>query len=113
MYARSSRVYHDTVVSCSSNLHRVYCKDLIFVQGGSADLLRSMNAVSTLYLFPSTYTVTVKNIVEALAICPGTDAFLSVPYILKMLAESKDGLEMLRTMNLVSTGGAPLPEARE
>ncbi|KIP01884.1 hypothetical protein PHLGIDRAFT_16917 [Phlebiopsis gigantea 11061_1 CR5-6] len=81
-------------------------------KGGSADLLRSMNAVSTLYLFSSTYPMTVKNIAGALAVCPGVDAFLSVPYILKMLAEHEDGLEILRVMSLVSTGGAPLPEAR-
>ena len=56
--------------------------------------------------------MTVQNITGALSACPGTEAFLSVPYILKMLAEHPDGLMMLRSMNLVSTGGAPFPEAR-
>ena len=37
-------------------------------------------------------------------------AFLSVPYILSILTEDMDGagVEMLKTMNFVSTGGAPL-----
>ena len=72
-----------------------------------------MNAVSTLYLFSSLYPITASNVIGALSICPGVRAFLSVPYILKMLAESADGLKMLQTMDLVSTGGAPLPEARK
>lgn len=79
--------------------------------GGSADLLRSLNALSTLYLFPSVYPMTAVNILGALSVCPDVRAFLSVPYILKMLAETPDGLKMLRQMDLVSTGGAPLPEA--
>ena len=57
--------------------------------------------------------MTVRNVLGALAACTDVEAFLSVPYILKMLVEHPEGLEMLRTMNLVSTGGAPLPEACE
>jgi hypothetical protein len=71
-----------------------------------------MNAISTLYLFSSLYPMTVPNILGAMSICSEITAFLSVPYILKMLAESSDGMQMLRGMDLVSTGGAPLPEAR-
>lgn len=72
-----------------------------------------MNAASTLYLFSSIYPMTVSNILGALSVCAGTTAFLSVPYILKMLAEDHNGLKMLQSMDLVSTGGAPLPEARK
>lgn len=57
--------------------------------------------------------MSVKNITGAMSICPDTQAFLSVPYILKMLAEHPDGLKMLISVNLVSTGGAPLPETCE
>ena len=35
-------------------------------------------------------------------------AFLSVPYILTILAEDMAAMEMLKSMDLVSTGGAPL-----
>ena len=72
-----------------------------------------MNALSTLYMFSSTYPVTATNVVGAVSACTGVAAFLSVPYILKALAEDANGLKMLKNMNLVSTGGAPLPEARE
>ena len=70
-----------------------------------------MNALSTLYLFSSTYPITLKNVLDAMSACSDVAAFLSVPYILKFLAEDPDGLQMLQRMNLVSTGGAPLPEA--
>lgn len=83
----------------------------IIPQGGSADFLRSMNAISTLYLFSSLYSMTVQNVLGAMSVCPDACSFLSVPYILKMVAESPEGLKMLRRMDLVSTGGAPLPEA--
>ncbi|KAJ3555377.1 hypothetical protein NM688_g2610 [Phlebia brevispora] len=79
--------------------------------GGSADILRSMNALSILYMFPSTYPVTVTNVLGAMSACPDVTAFLSVPYILKLLVEDTRGMQMLRKMELVSTGGAPLPEA--
>ena len=72
-----------------------------------------MNALSTLYLFSSTYSMTSANIVGAVSACPRTAAFLSVPYILKMLAEDTEGLKMLQRMELVSVGGAPLPELCE
>ncbi|KAI0343014.1 acetyl-CoA synthetase-like protein [Trametopsis cervina] len=78
--------------------------------GGSADLFRSMNALTSLYMFPSTYPITIANILGAVAACPESSAFLSVPYILKLLAEDSEGLEMLQRMELVSVGGAPLPE---
>ena len=70
-----------------------------------------MNALSTLYLFSSVYPVTTANVLGALSVCDRVSAFLSVPYILKLLAEDPDGVRMLRRMKLVSTGGAPLPEA--
>ncbi|KAI0083934.1 acetyl-CoA synthetase-like protein [Irpex rosettiformis] len=78
--------------------------------GGSADLLRSMNALSILYLFSSTHSMTAASIIGAVSACPNNAAFLSVPYILKMLAEDTEGLKMLQRMDLVSVGGAPLPE---
>lgn len=55
--------------------------------------------------------MTATNIVNAVSACHDTAAFLSVPYILKMLAEDVEGLKMLQRMELVSVGGAPLPEA--
>jgi hypothetical protein len=91
-------------------------------------------ARSVVYFYPtSDVPITSANVVAAVNACqepppalPGvtiTDqqvserrerfrvrAFLSVPYILTILADDLDGpgIAMLRTMDLVSTGGAPL-----
>ncbi len=102
--------------------------------GGVSDLLRAWMARSMLYLYPSsTCPVTTPNVLAAVAACkaylghatqasstpppPGRvarfniNALLSVPYILSMLAERDEGIEMLAQMDLVSTGGAPLDTA--
>lgn len=102
--------------------------------GGVSDLLRAWMARSVLYLYPtSDVPVTPQNIIGAVESCqeglqdpPGLQlddaqraerahrfkvtAFLSVPYILTILAEDHDGpgMELLKQMNYVSTGGAPL-----
>lgn len=102
--------------------------------GGVSDLLRAWTARSVLYLYPtSDVPVTPQHIIDAVISCqnevpdlPGIQlnaaqraeradrfkvtAFLSVPYILTILAEDHDGpgMDLLRRMDYVSTGGAPL-----
>ncbi|EPQ56692.1 thioester reductase [Gloeophyllum trabeum ATCC 11539] len=78
--------------------------------GGMPDFLRSMMSRTPLYLYSSLYPINATNVVEALSSCRDVRAFLSVPYILKMLSESDAGMCMLQRMRLVSTGGAPLPD---
>ncbi|KAK4686150.1 hypothetical protein P7C73_g3978, partial [Tremellales sp. Uapishka_1] len=101
--------------------------------GGVSDLLRAWMARSMIYFYPtSDLPITTNYVVSAIEACqrapaklelsPGADqgderaqrfrvnAFLSVPYILTILAEDEagKGVEMLKSMDLVSTGGAPL-----
>ncbi|WVW83561.1 hypothetical protein I302_105582 [Kwoniella bestiolae CBS 10118] len=102
--------------------------------GGISDLLRAWMARSMIYFYPtSDVAITSENVVSAVSACqspvPPLDgisltpaqeeerqkrfqvtSFLSVPYILSTLAEDPDGegLKMLRSMEYVSTGGAPL-----
>lgn len=64
---------------------------------------------STLYMYPSTLPITSSNLLEAFNACPEKlTSFLSVPYILEMLADTKEGLKKLAGFELVSTGGSPL-----
>jgi hypothetical protein len=105
--------------------------------GGVSDLLRAWMARSMIYFYPtSDVPVTTTHVVQAVKVCraPGllkgidhpreglaeerakrfrVSAFLSVPYILSTLAEdlNGEGMQMLREMELVSTGGAPLETA--
>lgn len=106
--------------------------------GGVSDLLRAWMARSMIYFYPtSDVPITTGNVVSAVHSCKApslrlagdhtwddkqaaerekrfkVSAFLSVPYILSTLAEDLDGqgVDLLRGMELVSTGGAPLETA--
>ncbi|WVQ94361.1 hypothetical protein IAU59_001440 [Kwoniella sp. CBS 9459] len=102
--------------------------------GGVSDLLRAWMARSMIYFYPtSDNPVTATNVVYAVQACNGkipdlpgfplteeglaervnrfkVTSFLSVPYILTILAEDATGpaMEMLQVLDFVSTGGAPL-----
>nr|XP_018263413.1 uncharacterized protein I303_04907 [Kwoniella dejecticola CBS 10117]OBR85571.1 hypothetical protein I303_04907 [Kwoniella dejecticola CBS 10117] len=87
--------------------------------GGISDLLRAWMARSMIYFYPtSDVAITSDNIVQALSEAQAEErkhrfkvtSFLSVPYILSTLVEDETGpgVEMLRQMDYVSTGGAPL-----
>lgn len=68
-----------------------------------------MMSKSTLYMFPSTLPITASNLLQAFQACPEKPtSFLSVPYILEMLSDTKEGMEKLIEFELVSTGGSPL-----
>lgn len=70
-----------------------------------------MMSESTLYMYPSTLPVTSQNLLDSFETLPErAKAFLSVPYILEMLGETEAGIERLRSFDLVSTGGSPLPQ---
>lgn len=102
--------------------------------GGVSDLLRAWMARSMIYFYPtSDVSITTQNVVAAVDSCQNSPdpldginpkvkeridrfsvtAFLSVPYILSVLAEDLQGpgIAMLRGMRFVSTGGAPLDTA--
>lgn len=86
--------------------------------GGMSDFLRALQAGSSLFFHPlvgsSSNTLSVEAILAGYRSCASqTHAqikyFLSVPFILEMLSKDVSGLEYLASMELVSTGGAPLP----
>lgn len=83
--------------------------------GGMSDLLRSIQAGSSIFFHPTADpgALSASAIVQAVAACGVEIAyFLSVPYILDMLFtdRSDEARRMLARMQLVSTGGAPLPQ---
>ncbi|GAK64450.1 acetyl-CoA synthetase-like protein [Moesziomyces antarcticus] len=83
--------------------------------GGMSDLLRSIQAGSTIFFHPTADpgALSTAAICRAIDACPHRPAyFLSVPYILDMMFTDAagEGAEALVGMQLVSTGGAPLPQ---
>jgi thioester reductase-like protein len=87
--------------------------------GGIADVFRAWTSDSMIWLFPGKdIPITARNICKCLdvakmqvsiALCPEVKYFSSVPYILQMMEADSDGLEVLRSMDIVGVGGAALP----
>ncbi|KAJ2997037.1 hypothetical protein NUW58_g783 [Xylaria curta] len=88
--------------------------------GGLADAFRAWTSRAMIWFFPEGVTpITGSNIVKVVNFARRRSGvarvkyFSSVPYVLEMLAKTEDGsgVEMLRLMDLVGVGGAPLPPA--
>ncbi|TLS24193.1 hypothetical protein PpBr36_09129 [Pyricularia pennisetigena] len=85
--------------------------------GGIADCLRSWTSGAMIWLFPeSRMPITGSNVVKAVNFSrkhspvPDVRYFSSVPYVLQMLMEEgREGIEILKSMDLVGFGGAALP----
>ncbi|RSL62896.1 hypothetical protein CEP54_005510 [Fusarium duplospermum] len=85
--------------------------------GGLADCMRAWTSGAMIWLFPEGQApITGANILKAISFARNKDAapvkyFSSVPYVLQMLAEEDQGIQMLKSMDLVGVGGAALPPA--
>jgi hypothetical protein len=91
--------------------------------GGIADCFRAWTSSAMIWLFPGgSVPVTARNIVLSLSVThqaavestndfPEVKYFSSVPYVLQILAEDRDGLKWLQKMDIVGAGGAALPES--
>ncbi|KAJ1325740.1 ribosome biogenesis protein SSF1/2 [Microdochium nivale] len=94
--------------------------------GGLADSFRSWSCGAPIWFFPEDQgPISCANILKAVRSArhnssssggsggsSGEDSvryFSSVPYVLQMLSEEPDGIDMLGTMDLVGVGGAALP----
>ncbi|CAD6891430.1 unnamed protein product [Tilletia controversa] len=81
--------------------------------GGLSDLFRALQAGAPIFFFPwhEAKPPTTSNILVSVRECSEPiHYFLSVPFLLEVLLQDPDGIHMLQRMQLVSTGGAPLPE---
>lgn len=80
--------------------------------GGMSDLLRSLMSDSCTFLFTDQAPITAANVLSSLQACgPACPAyFLAVPYVLKLLAEHDQARAELAKFDMISVGGAPLPE---
>lgn len=87
--------------------------------GGIADLFRAWTSNALIWLFPGKdVPITATNICKCLDAAsvaaadesiPEVKYFSSVPYVLQMMADDKNGLAHLQRMDLVGVGGAALP----
>lgn len=83
--------------------------------GGLADCLRAWTSGAMIWFFPEglgpmTAASLIGAVASARAASPApVKYFSSVPFVLQRLAEEDRGIELLRSMELVGVGGAPLP----
>ncbi|KAI5790287.1 hypothetical protein EDC01DRAFT_788548 [Geopyxis carbonaria] len=81
--------------------------------GGTADLWRSVMSRGMLWLWSSEVPITASNIVTTLNIARwngGVGYLTGVPYVINMMAESDEGMDAMRKLEMVGVGGAMLPE---
>jgi hypothetical protein len=78
---------------------------------GHSNLYRAMYAVKPLYLFPTgSIPLTSANVVKLLQQAPDVEALYGVPLALKLLAETPEGLQVLKGLKLVMFGGSACPD---
>ncbi|KAL2672665.1 hypothetical protein Neosp_013379 [[Neocosmospora] mangrovei] len=85
--------------------------------GGLADCMRAWTSGAMIWFFPEGQApITAANVLKAINFARNKDSapvkyFSSVPYVLQMLAEEAQGIQVLKSMDLVGVGGAALPPA--
>ncbi|KAM0426471.1 hypothetical protein ACHAPT_008162 [Fusarium lateritium] len=85
--------------------------------GGFADCMRAWTSGAMIWFFPERQApITGATILRAISFARNKDSapvkyFSSVPYVLQMLAEEEQGIQVLQSMDLVGVGGAALPPA--
>ncbi|KAJ4325918.1 hypothetical protein N0V84_003304 [Fusarium piperis] len=83
--------------------------------GGMADCMRAWTSGAMIWFFPEGQApITGANILKTINFSRNKHAtpvkyFSSVPYVLQMLAEEDQGIQILKSMDLVGVGGAALP----
>ncbi|KAG2059105.1 L-aminoadipate-semialdehyde dehydrogenase [Suillus hirtellus] len=78
---------------------------------GHGNLYRAICAAKPLYLFPTgSMPLTSTNVIKLLKQAPDVEALFGVPLALKLLAETTEGLQVLKNLKLVSFSGSPCPD---
>ncbi|KAL4810893.1 hypothetical protein BDV18DRAFT_149974 [Aspergillus unguis] len=77
---------------------------------GICCLFRTIYSCKTLHLFNPNLPLTSKYLVEIMRSYP-FEIFYGVPYALKLLAESEDGIRALAGLKAVMFGGSPCPDS--
>ncbi|EJD50787.1 L-aminoadipate-semialdehyde dehydrogenase [Auricularia subglabra TFB-10046 SS5] len=77
---------------------------------GHFSIFRCMYAGKPMTLFPGHLPLTSANICAVLAASPDVRQCYAVPYVIKLLAETEEGVRALSSFDVVSYAGAALPD---
>ncbi|KAK0470229.1 L-aminoadipate-semialdehyde dehydrogenase [Desarmillaria tabescens] len=82
----------------------------VFHAYGHFAVFQSIYPGQPLTLFPPHLPLTPRNICAVLAASPPVQECYAVPYIIKLLAETPEGVNALASFDIVAYAGAPLPD---
>ncbi|THV03189.1 L-aminoadipate-semialdehyde dehydrogenase [Dendrothele bispora CBS 962.96] len=82
----------------------------VFHGYGHFALFRCMYPGKPFVLFPPHLPLTSANICAVHAIAPDCRQCFAVPYVIKLLGETEEGVKMMASFDVVSYAGAPLPD---
>ncbi|KAG1858184.1 L-aminoadipate-semialdehyde dehydrogenase [Suillus subluteus] len=78
---------------------------------GHSNLYRAIYSAKPLYLFPTgSIPLTSANVIKLLKQAPDVESLSGVPLALKILAETTEGLQILKSLKLVMFGGSACPD---
>lgn len=88
---------------------RGFCTSPLFHSHGLMETFRAFYTRSTFYLGNYAFPITYENLMQALEVAK-PELVAAVPYVLKLLAEKPEGIEMLSRCRIVLFGGSSCPE---
>jgi len=103
-----------TNLQCLANFRksfgmRGFCASPLFHSQGLMELFRAFFTRATMYLGNYAFPITSQNLMEALSMAK-PELIAAVPYVLKLLAEKPEGIQMLARTKIVLYGGSSCPE---
>ncbi|KAG1723800.1 hypothetical protein EDB19DRAFT_1915911 [Suillus lakei] len=98
--------------SCTVNFGYTSLTTLpVFHGQGHLNFYRAMYAAKPLYLFPTgVISLTSANVMKLFKQAPDVEALFCVPLALKLMTETPEGLQILKSLKLVVFGGSACPE---
>ncbi|PWY88879.1 acetyl-CoA synthetase-like protein [Aspergillus sclerotioniger CBS 115572] len=82
----------------------------LFHAHGISCLFRAMHSQKLIYMYSANLPLTAPNLLSTLEEHPEIDILYAVPYALKLLSESDEGLQMMARLELVMFGGSACPK---
>ncbi|KAH8804499.1 hypothetical protein F5884DRAFT_796175 [Xylogone sp. PMI_703] len=94
---------------CKTLARRAFCTSPLFHSHCLMELFRCIYSKNTFYLGNYAFPVTRQNLIEAMEVAKPM-MLCAVPYVLKLLAESEDGIQVMSKTELVLYGGSSCPD---
>lgn len=82
----------------------------LFHAFGLSNVFRGFTAVKKIYMYNASLPLTSKNLLQVMR-RHKFEIFITVPYALKLLSETQEGIDALAAMKMVQFGGSACPDA--